>query len=151
MAENSAGLTISLVEEGDVSAATATGIWQNFPVKFGGQRQRSFCRQTPPFLQSRGHRTAGATTNADQTAIFVWIPVKTSRAPKETNQGPDTMLGPPPSLRATQENSIHNHTDICKNVRVQQVSVPTERVGAPSLLLKHERGCFLLVIQHKVK
>lgn len=66
MADSSAGLTTSLVEEeGEAAplaaAATveATGIWQNFPVKVGGQRQRSDCRQTPPFLHSRGQRTAG--------------------------------------------------------------------------------------------
>lgn len=44
---------------GAAAAVGATGIWQNFPVKLGGQRQRSFCRQTPPFLQSRGQRTVG--------------------------------------------------------------------------------------------
>lgn len=60
-----AGLTISLVEDGEAAAGEAaaeveaTGIWQNFPVKVGGQKQRSFCRQMPPFLQSSGQRTAG--------------------------------------------------------------------------------------------
>lgn len=66
MADSSAGLTTSLVEgEGGpapapaVATVEATGIWQNFPVKVGGQRQRSDCRHTPPFLHSRGQRTAG--------------------------------------------------------------------------------------------
>lgn len=67
MADSRAGLTTSLVEkEGEaaplaaaVDTVEATGIWQNFPVKVGGQRQRSDCRQTPPFLHSRGQRTAG--------------------------------------------------------------------------------------------
>lgn len=62
-AESSAGLTTSLVEEEGGAAPAAvvevTGIWQNLPVKAGGQRQRSDCRQMPPFLHSRGQRTGG--------------------------------------------------------------------------------------------
>lgn len=70
MADSSAGWTISLVEEGGAAvAAGATGIWQNLPVKFGGQRQRSVCRQTPPFLQSRGQRTGGGGGHRDRSAV----------------------------------------------------------------------------------
>lgn len=67
MAERRAGLTISLVEKAAEESVGVTGIWQNFPVKFGGHRQRSFCRQTPPFLQSRGQRTAGG----KQTCLLI--------------------------------------------------------------------------------
>ncbi len=71
--ETGAGLTISLVEGSGAAAApeaAATGIWQNFPVKLCGQRQRSFCRQMPPFLQSSGQRTAGATRNGQISVLL---------------------------------------------------------------------------------
>lgn len=74
-AESSAGLTTSLVEEeGGAAPAVAvevTGIWQNLPVKVGGQRQRSDCKQMPPFLHSRGQRTTEGGATQHQSAGFV--------------------------------------------------------------------------------
>lgn len=87
--ERSTGLTTSLVEEGEAEAAMAvgaTGRWQNFPVKFGGQRQRSLRRQMPPFLHSRGQRTAGG---KQHTALFILTyEVLTTAAPAAKHTKP---------------------------------------------------------------
>lgn len=70
MAESCTGLMMLLVK-GGVTDVVVTAIWQNFPVKFGGQRQRSVCRQTPPFLQSRGQRTVETHSTSTTTVCTV--------------------------------------------------------------------------------
>lgn len=71
MSESCTGLMMLLVK-GGVTGVVVMGIWQNFPVKFGGQRQRLVCRQTPPFLQSRGQRTV-ETHSTSTTTVCTFI------------------------------------------------------------------------------